>query len=64
MLSAREVADAFEHAAVTGGGACAGAAAGDGDDRAAVHRGFIFAVQDGELANQSIRHVHVHLIPR
>ncbi len=28
------------------------------------HRGFIFAVQDGPLANQSIPHVHVHLIPR
>eukprot|EP00750_Incisomonas_marina_P010064 INCI16231.1.p1 GENE.INCI16231.1~~INCI16231.1.p1 ORF type:complete len:427 (-),score=54.34 INCI16231.1:51-1331(-) len=26
--------------------------------------GFIFAVQDGENANQSIPHVHVHVIPR
>ena len=28
------------------------------------HRGFLFAVQDGKIANQSIPHVHVHLIPR
>ena len=57
IQSAWEISEAFQ-------GAHADAAEASDDKKGAEHRGFIFAVQDGVLANQSIPHVHIHLIPR